>query len=95
MNRGRVFHVLGGLALLSGVSIMAACGPSEDAMATALSQTLAAAATATPEPSATATPAPTATPSPTPTLTPSPDLRVIDIDPEKLLLQREELPGQI
>jgi len=94
MIRGQMRLVLGSFILLSGAFLMSACAPSEEAMATALAQTLAAAATATPEPTATATPTPTASPSSTPAPTPTPDLRVIDTDPAKLLLQRGDLPAE-
>jgi hypothetical protein len=65
---------------------LVACASSANAVNTAIAQTQAALPTKTPLP--TTTPAPTTTLLPSPT----PDGRIIDIDPEKLLLQKSDLP---
>jgi hypothetical protein len=73
--------------------VLAACSaqPSQDSIQTAIAQTQEANPTYTPLPP---TETPTEIPTQTPTITPSPtpDLRVIDIDPYKLLLQKSECP---
>ena len=76
--------------------ILAACAssaPSTEAINTAIAQTEAAKPTSTKLP--TDTPAPTATATATITASPSPtpDIRVIDIDPRKLLLEKSDLPA--
>lgn len=85
--------------LLSLFSLFAlvSCRPSQQSVETAIAQTqivigLTEASRPTATPQATDTPIPSATP--TATLTPSPtlDLQVIDIDPRRLLLQKDNLP---
>jgi hypothetical protein len=63
--------------------LLVGCGPSEKSVQVAIGLTQTAQPTLTPIPP---TPTSTATPSPTP------DIRVIDIDPQKLLLQKGDLP---
>lgn len=77
-----------------GISLLgiAACTPSPAVMTTASAQTQVA------QPTATLTLTETATPSPTPSEThppsPAPDTRVIDIDPQELLLEKNDLPPE-
>lgn len=76
--------------------LVVSCQPSQQSIQTASTQTKAAEPIVTELPTKTAVP--TDTPSPTSTYTATvlptstPDLRVIDIDPKKLLLTKEELP---
>lgn len=83
--------------VLLAIIFVSGCGPSqEDIQATVqagMEQTQAALPTNTfilP----TETPVPTATETITPSPTPTPDLRVIDIDPKKILLDKGELPPE-
>lgn len=66
---------------------LSACGSSENAIQTAIAKTQVAMPTETSLPS-TKTPTPTLTPTPTITASPTLDLRVIDVDPQKLLLKK-------
>jgi hypothetical protein len=83
--------------------LLTACGPSQEqiqaTVQASIAQTQAALPTITPiPPTATPTELPTSTPlptlTPTITITPSltPDVRVIDVDPRELLLQKTDLP---
>ena len=76
------------IIILFAILLLTSCAPSPEAIRNAISQTEQAASTSTstPEPSSTPTLTPSRTPSPTP------DLRVIDVDPEKLLLTRHDIP---
>lgn len=87
------FHVLLSTFLML---ILGACAPSQQAVQTAIAQTQLAAATLTPSPTLTSTLTQTPVPTNTPTLTPSPtaDLRIIDTDPQKLLLSQKDLPKE-
>jgi hypothetical protein len=85
------------ILLLFSIVFIFGCQPSEQAIQTAMAQTQAAMPTATQTKILpTVTPLPTNTPIPTATATivptPTPDLRVIDIDPRKLVLQKNDLP---
>ena len=74
--------------VLISVALLTGCGASESAIQTALAETAAAA------PSSTYTSEPTDEPTstPEPTLTPTPDTRVINVDPQKLLMGKEDIP---
>jgi hypothetical protein len=79
--------------------ILAACAssaPSEDVINTAIAQTQAANPTATQQPANTPSPSATVTITPTATYTPNPtpDIRLLDIDPRNLLLQKSDLPAE-
>jgi len=72
------------------VIFIAGCQPSETVVQTAIAQTQVAFPTATQIPTDTPMPTSTATIIPSPT----PDIRLIDIDPRKLLLQTSDLPNE-
>ena len=87
------------ILLLLSFFILAGCQPSAQSIETAIAETqIVAGLTQVALPTSTSrpteTPIPTATQTFTPTVLPTatPDLRVIDIDPRKLLLQKEDLP---
>jgi hypothetical protein len=85
------------ILLLFSLVFIVGCQPSAQAIQTAVAQTQAAIPTATQTKILpTNTPLPTDTPLPTATATliptATPDLRVIDMDPRKLLLQKKDLP---
>lgn len=84
--------------LLIALLLVTGCQPSESAIQTAVAQTQAAQPTSTPQPTATQiptdTPMPTATATITSSPSPTPDVRLIDIDPRKLLLQKSDLPSE-
>lgn len=63
------------------------CQPSEQSIQTAIAETQGS-VTQIIEPTITSTPIPSETPSPSPT----PDVRVFDIDPRNLLLEKDDLP---
>jgi hypothetical protein len=90
------------LALFALAVILCSCTSKipESVLQTAIEQTLAARITDTPQPTNTITPSstptitatPTQTATPTPTLTPTPDIRILDISPDKYVLEEHELP---
>lgn len=86
------------------VFVMSSCSPNDSQIATAIAKTQLAEITDTPFPTNTReptttntiTPSPTftITPTYTPTYTPTPDTRVIDVNPQKMILERSELPSE-
>lgn len=82
--------------LLLTTFLFTACAPSKAVIQTAIAETNNAEITKTPF--LTNTPVNTLTPTltvtPIPTLTPTPDIRIINTDPRKLLLQVEDLPDE-
>lgn len=84
------------MVLLVICIFLPACSPSESDISTAIAMTQLAMPSDTPSPipppTSTSTPAHTETPTPTPTSTP--DLRVINVDPRKLLLEKGDLPSE-
>lgn len=88
------YGVMIGIVICS--ALLASCAPSSAVIETAIAQTQVARplATFTAVPSLTPTPSFTLLPSPSPTTTPTatPDLRVIDVNPKKLILTKEQMP---
>jgi len=83
-------------AVIIIVLILSACTASESQIATAIAKTEQASPSDTPAPTSTALPTLTDTPIPSPTftLTPTPDVRVIDANPNLLILERTDLPPE-
>ena len=104
MNKLKLLIVL---MIIFTTTLLSGCSASEQAVKTSVASTLAAMATIpaptatfTPQPSLTSTPTltptststPTQTPTSTPTMTATPDMRIIDVDPQKLLCTDKDLP---
>jgi hypothetical protein len=82
--------------IILSIVIISACVPSETMIATAIAKTQNANESLTPAmtSTSTATMTPTVTLTSTPTITLTPDIRVFNIDPQKLLMDVKDLPEE-